>query len=267
VPVPVPVPVPVLVLGRSLAPRFPPRAIRSRRIVEDADVETASAAYALRFSGAVGSWFLERQAALTLALLRPFPGARVVDVGGGHGQLAAPLASAGYDVTVYASAAEAASETVRHLAGTGGLAFRSGDLLQAPWPDHAFDVALCFRLLPHARDWRRLAGELSRLAAKAVIVDYPTRRSLNAVSNALFGLKRQVEGDTRPFTVFRDRDVVQAFAAHGLRPTARRGQFVLPMALHRALRSAVLARSLEAAAGAVGLRRALGSPVILRLEP
>lgn len=235
-------------------------------MVEDADVETASAAYALRFSGPVGAWFLERQAALTLELMRPFPAARVVDVGGGHGQLAGALAAAGHEVTVYASGAEAASETVREMAAAGRLALRTGDLLHAPWPDRTFDVALCFRLLPHARDWRRLAGALSRLAARAVIVDYPTARSLNALAGALFGLKRSVEGDTRPFTVFRDREVAEAFGAHGLRPTARRGQFVLPMALHRALRSAGLARVLEGAAGALGLRRALGSPVILRLE-
>ncbi len=71
--------------------------------MEDADVETSSEAYARRFSGAVGGWFLAVQADATLDLLRPFPRARIVDVGGGHGQLAAPLAEAGHDVTVVGS--------------------------------------------------------------------------------------------------------------------------------------------------------------------
>ena len=59
----------------------------------------------MRFSGAVGHWFLQRQAQLTLELLRALPGARVLDVGGGHGQLTRPLLEAGHPVTVLASSA------------------------------------------------------------------------------------------------------------------------------------------------------------------
>ena len=69
-----------------------------------------------------------------------------------------------------------------------------------------------------------------------MVVDYPTRRSVNALSGPLFGLKQGVEGDTRPFTVFSDGEIEAAFGAHGFRPAARRPQFFLPMALYRALR-------------------------------
>ncbi|HET8647525.1 MAG TPA: methyltransferase domain-containing protein [Vicinamibacteria bacterium] len=212
----------------------------------------------------MGRWFLERQARLTLDLLRPFP--RVLDVGGGHGQLARPLLEAGHQVTVLASGAEACGSEVRGLAEEGRITLQCGDLLHAPWPDRSFDAVTCFRLLPHARDFRALAAELARLARSAVVVDYPTRRSVNALAGAFFGMKQRVEGDTRPFAVFRDREVTAAFAAHGLRPTARRPQFFLPMALHRALGSAAATRALEGAAAATLLTRALGSPVILRLE-
>jgi hypothetical protein len=99
-----------------------------------------------------------------------------------------------------------------------------------------------------------------------VVVDYPTRRSVNAMAGALFGLKQRVEGDTRPFTVFADADVAEAFTRQGLRVTARRPQFFFPMALHRALGSAAAARALEGVARPLGLTRALGSPVILRAE-
>ena len=58
---------------------------------EDADVETSSDAYARRFAGGVGRFFLGRQRDAVLALLAPFPRARVLDVGGGHGQLTGPL--------------------------------------------------------------------------------------------------------------------------------------------------------------------------------
>jgi hypothetical protein len=187
-------------------------------------------------------------------------------VGGGHGQLTRPLLDAGQAVTVYASSAAACGAEVRALAEAGRIALQCGDLLRAPWEDRAFDVVLSFRLLPHARDVGALVAELCRLAARAVVVDYPTSRSLNAISGLLFGAKRGLEGDTRPFTVFRDRDVEQAFAAHGLRATGRRPQFFWPMVLHRALHSAALARGLEGAAALTGLTRALGSPVILRTE-
>ena len=99
-----------------------------------------------------------------------------------------------------------------------------------------------------------------------MVVDYPTRRSVNAVSGLLFGLKHGVEGDTRPFRVFRDREIEEAFAAHGFAPTGRRPQFLAPMALYRALGSAELARGVEGAMRALGLTALLGSPVVLRLE-
>jgi len=214
----------------------------------------------------VGRWFLERQARLTLELLRPLPRARVLDVGGGHGQLTRPLLEAGHEVTVYASSPLACGAEVRVLAEAGRIALQCGELLQAPWSDRSFDAVLCFRLLPHARDWSALVGELARLALSSVIVDYPTTRSVNAVSRLLFAAKQRVEGDTRPFTVFRDRDLADAFRARGFRVTGRRPQFFFPMVLHRALRSAAVARAVEGAASLAGLTRALGSPVILRLE-
>jgi hypothetical protein len=86
------------------------------------------------------------------------------------------------------------------------------------------------------------------------------------VSGAFFAMKRGVEGNTRPFRVFRDEEIGRAFSAAGYVPTARRPQFFLPMALHRALGSAPLARALEGGARLLGLTAALGSPVILRTE-
>ena len=72
--------------------------------LETADVETASDDYAARFEGDVGRYFLDQQAAITLKFLDDSPGVRVLDVGGGHGQLTAPLAEQGFDITVTGSA-------------------------------------------------------------------------------------------------------------------------------------------------------------------
>ena len=233
--------------------------------MEDADVETSSAAYALRFSGAVGGWFLDVQSEATVALLRPFPGARVVDVGGGHGQLAGPLARAGYDVTVIGSS-EACGARVQSLVDGGQVRFQAADLLRLPFEARAFEVALAFRLLSHVARWRELVAELCRVAARAVIVDYPSRHSVNAVAAPLFGMKKRVEGDTRPFAVLDDGDVTAAFAAQHFRVADRRPQFAAPMALHRALRIAAVSRGLERAARAAGITSRLGSPVIVRAD-
>jgi SAM-dependent methyltransferase len=232
---------------------------------EDADVETSSEAYACRFAGPVGRFFLEVQALATLQLLRPWPGARVIDVGGGHGQVTGPLVESGCEVTVYGSNPSCESR-VRAWTASGRARFASGDLLSIPFPDRSFEVVLSYRLLPHVRRWPELVAELARLARAAVVIDYPTRRSLNALSGLFFGLKKGVEEDTRPFAVFSDAVLEAAFAAHGFAPTGRRPQFFIPMALHRAGGSGGLARTLERLARALGLTRALGSPVILRLE-
>jgi hypothetical protein len=142
----------------------------------------------------------------------------------------------------------------------------AADLLAPGLPDRAYDVVLSLRLLPHVQRVPELVATLARLARAAVVVDYPTRRSVNAVSGLFFGLKQGVEGDTRPFRVFGDREIETAFLSHGYSPTGRRPQFLAPMALHRALGSAAIARALEGTAEALGLTSAFGSPVVLRLE-
>jgi len=229
------------------------------------DVETSSDGYARRFAGGVGAWFLETQARITLDLLTAWPGARILDVGGGHGQLTGPLVEAGYDVTVYGSEVACASR-IRAWTDAGRARFLAGPLERLAVDDRQYDVVLSYRLLPHVSVWRALIGELCRAAARAVVVDYPSRRSLNAAAGSFFGLKRRLEGNTRPFEVFRDRDVHEAFAAASFAVTAREPEFVWPMALHRTVGLAGVSRASEGVAALLGLRRALGSPVILRAE-
>src|SRR5215210_4965036 len=77
---------------------------RFHELREDADIDTSSEDYARRFSGAVGRWFVETQTRITLSLIGALPvGASVLDVGGGHAQIAPPLIEAGYEVTVVGS--------------------------------------------------------------------------------------------------------------------------------------------------------------------
>ena len=93
---------------------------------------------------------------------------------------------------------------------------------------------------------------------------------MTAVSFVLVGASPRSVGRAHPDVVLRlsaPLSFVGAFAARGFSPTARRPEFFLPMALHRALEAVPLSRAMEAAARGVGLVRALGSPVILRAEP
>lgn len=233
---------------------------------EQPDIETSSSAYARRFAGSVGQWFLERQTQCTAELLGGVArGARVLEVGGGHAQVVPLLIELGFDVTVLGSDLSCAARLDPWLR-TRGLRFHAGDLLALPYPDQVFDVVLGFRLLPHVAEWRVLLSELCRVAAQRVVVDYPSRRSLNVLADRLFGLKRRLEGDTRPFTLFDSTEIASAFSSHGLVVTGERGQFFLPMALHRGIGSAAVARALEAPPRVLGLTHVLGSPKIVRAD-
>ena len=108
---------------------------------EDADVVTSSDAYSRRFAGGVGRFFLERQAEAVLDLLRPWPGASVLDVGGGHGQVTGPLLDAGYAVSVLGSS-PACEARVREWTQSGRARFLVDDLVAPGLQDRSFDVVL-----------------------------------------------------------------------------------------------------------------------------
>lgn len=238
----------------------------ARPAPEAPDVQSSSPDYARRFGGEVGRWFLALQANLALHLLRHLsPGSRVLDVGGGHAQLVAPYLDAGFEPIVFGSPS-ASRELLDPWLRDGSCAYATGELLRLPFPDRSFDAALSFRLLPHLSAWREFLGELCRVSRASVLVDYPSLRSANAASRWLFGLKRRVEPGTRSYRLFTGREVAEAFAEAGFSVGEARPQFLFPMALHRLLGSALLARALEAPGRALGLTRALGSPVIVRAD-
>ena len=166
---------------------------------EIADIETSSEDYATRFSGAIGKWLLQVQETATLNMLKAYPQAKVLDVGGGHGQITKALIDAGYDVTVLGSAEECKNRIQLYI-DKGQCAFQVGNVLDMPYPDDAFDVVISYRFLAHVTRWQQFLKELTRVASQAVMVDYPTVRSVNAVAPALFKFKKGLEGNTRPFS-------------------------------------------------------------------
>jgi SAM-dependent methyltransferase len=233
---------------------------------ETADIETSTDEYARRYAGAVGAWMLSVQERLARGFLDGLPaGASVLDVGGGHGQLAVPLARAGWDVTVLGSHPSCAHR-LREAIDTGRCRFVVGNAVGLPFADRSFDAAISFRLLTHCARWTELVRELCRVARSRVVLDYPTIEGLNALAPALFGAKRKVEGDTRPWRMFRHDEVAAAFAANGFRPAGRSGEFLLPMILHRQLRWRAGSAAAEAVCAGLGLTRRRGSPVVARMD-
>jgi len=229
-----------------------------------ADIETASDGYAQRFAGRIGTWMLGRQSNIVLELLASYKEDTILDVGGGHAQLARPLADAGYSVTVHGSAPECRAR-IQDLVEDGTCRFVCAPMLDLPFEPGSVDTVLCFRLLTHCDEWPALVGELCRVAKRAIIIDYPTSRSLNAFSDGLFSAKKKLEGNTRTWRLFHRKELVNAFRAHGFVCQAERKQFFLPMVLHRMLRCPPTSAFLEGLCRCLGLTRLWGSPVIMEL--
>lgn len=226
------------------------------------DLDASTERYARRFDGPAGEWLLSRQTSVLRQLIAPWPNAQVLDVGGGHGQVAAPLLADGHRVRVVASS-EAALGRLGSLLHPR-LGTEVGALTVLPYSDRSFDVVTTFRILAHVADWRTLLAEMCRVARHAVIVDFPISGGVNALEPLLFGLKKRVEGDTRRYRTMSRRKVRDCFAANGFGETHAIGQFVLPMVLHRKLGRPAISGALERGLGATGLGAAIGTPVILR---
>jgi len=231
---------------------------------EIADIETSSDDYATRFAGAAGAWMLSVQECITLGFLRARTCKTVLDVGGGHGQLAVPLCREGYRVTVLGSA-ESCRRRIASVVDSAQCEFVVGNVIDLPFQDGSFDAVISFRLLTHCRRWPKLVNELCRVTRGPVIVDYPTSQSVNRIAPALFGAKKRLEGNTRTWTLFRHEEVLREFERNGFVADRREAQFFLPMVLHRMLKCPRVSAALEGMCRKGGLTRRWGSPVIIQM--
>lgn len=229
------------------------------------DVETSSDDYAQRFSGQIGQWFLRVQELATLKMLASYPNAAVLDVGGGHGQMTPALVTNGYKVTVFGSA-ESCKKRVQSLIDAGQCKFEVGNIFRLPYADRAFDVVISYRLLSHVEHWQRLLAELTRVARKAVIIDYPDVKSINYLTPYLFPLKKGIEGNTRTYKCFDASELRDEFSSLGFAEVTRFSQFFLPMVLHRKLKSLHFSTSAERICRLLGLTSRWGSPVLLKMS-
>ena len=231
------------------------------------DVETASDDYARRFSGGTGRYFLAVQER-TVGDLLGSPGPhRILEVGGGHAQLAPGLLEAGHEVWVQGSAASCAKRLAPLFARyPGRLRFVVSNLWSLPFPDRAFDAVIAVRLLAHVEQLEPLLREMARVSDGQVIVDFPPVFSANLWRPLLFGIKRGVEGNTRPFFCYNVRQLYPPLRAAGFGRFRVAKQFTLPMVIHRKAASPAFSAAIETACRRAGLTRLLGAPAVLLAE-
>lgn len=139
---------------------------------------------------------------------------RVLDVGGGSGMFAVPLARLGHDVTVVDPSADALA-TLRRRADTAGVGARvhglqgDGDLLHEVLPgaadDSGFDLALCHYVLEVVDDPEVTLREIGRALRPGGQVSVATANRAGAV------LGRAVAGHpVEALALLEDRDPAPA---------------------------------------------------------
>jgi ubiquinone/menaquinone biosynthesis C-methylase UbiE len=232
---------------------------------ETPDIETASDDYASRFSGAAGAYFLDIQdSAVKRALGNDCRGI-AVDLGGGHGQLIPVLEKTGCDIIEFGSDASC-HEMLGQRHPQARLQKITGDLLALPFAGQSVDLVIYVRLISHIDDWPALIAESCRISRNAVVFDYPSLFSANALTPLIFGLKKGNEKNTRTYLSFSKRQLKSELEKHGFKITRHVPQFMLPMFLHRALNGSRFLQIIEKMFLITGITYLFGSPVILRAD-
>jgi 2-polyprenyl-3-methyl-5-hydroxy-6-metoxy-1,4-benzoquinol methylase len=232
-----------------------------------ADPATARTFDERRFGGPIGELVAAQQAAVLLRFLSPRPGQTILDVGTGTGRGAFLLADAGATVTgVDASEEMLAVARARAGAHPARIDFRQGDAHALEFKDRSFDAAVSLRVLMHTPRWRTCVAELCRVARHHVVLDFPSARSSALVQSVGRKVVHGLGGKTEPYRVFLDRQIAGALAEHGFRVRSIDRQFVLPIALHKAIGAPLFTRSSERLLEQIGALRAFGSPVTILAE-
>ena len=222
---------------------------------------------ALRFGGPIGRYLLEIQERLLVAALDPHAGRRILDVGTGTGRAAIGLAKAGATVVGIDASEEMLAVARRRAADAGVRAeFMAGDAHALAFPDASFDAAVSLRVLMHTPDWARCVAEVCRVTRWRVVLDFPALGSLAALQSGARRLGQSLGRQTERYRVLAERVIARELAARDFRVVSVHRQFVLPIALHKAVGSLGFTLATERALSAVGLLRLLGSPVTMVAE-
>jgi len=232
-----------------------------------ADPVTAQTFDRRRFGGPIGDLIASEQARVLANFVGRIKDRVILDVGTGTGRAALLLARAGARVTGVDPSVEMLAVAQRradeeHLA----VRFLPGDIHRLEFADRAFDVVISLRVLMHAADWRQSIAELCRVADQLVIIDYPSRASFAALQSLVRHVTHALGARTEPYRVLSDREIARELKRSGFRVRSVHRQFVLPIALHKAIGSRRFTTSTERWLDRVGLLKPLGSPVTLVAE-
>jgi 2-polyprenyl-3-methyl-5-hydroxy-6-metoxy-1,4-benzoquinol methylase len=232
-----------------------------------ADPQTARTFDDRRFGGPIGTLIAETQAAVILGMAGQVQGQSILDVGTGTGRAALLLARAGAGVTgIDPSEQMLAVARERARAEQLAVTFAAGDAQALAYADRSFNLVISLRVLMHTPRWRAALAELCRVAATRVIFDYPSSRSTARIQSLVRQATARLGARTEPYRVFSDREIDAALNAAGFTVRQRHRQFVLPIALHKAVGSRAVTTSVESALKRVGLLALLGSPVTVMAE-
>jgi SAM-dependent methyltransferase len=232
-----------------------------------ADPKTARTFDDRRFGGPIGELVAGTQARVLTNMVGRINERPILDVGTGTGRAALLFARGGARVTAV-DASEEMLAIARQRAVDQGVTvkFLRGDAHDLDFADRSFDVSVSLRVLMHTPKWRRCIAELCRVTDRLVIVDYPSATSF-ALAESLSRRAMHAAGmRTEPYQVFTHRTIVDAFARCGFSVRSVHRQFVLPIALHKALGSRKLTLATERLLDRAHLLEHFGSPVTLVAE-
>jgi hypothetical protein len=104
------------------------------------------------------------------------------------------------------------------------------------------------------------------VARALVIIDYPSTTSFALFQAVGRRVTYRLGAQTEPYRVLSDRAVAREFARANFRVRSVDRQFLLPIALHKAIGSPSFTKAAETLFGRVGLMRLFGSPVTIVAE-
>ena len=220
-----------------------------------------------RFSGPIGEMVAKSQARVLANMVGRIKDRKMLDVGTGTGRAALILALGGANVTAV-DASEEMLAVARQRAAEQSLTinFQRGDAHALPFPDRGFDAVVSFRVLMHTPQWTQCVAELCRVAARLVIIDYPSATSVALIESLARRATHAAGMRTEPYRVFTHRAIAEAFDRNGFRIRSVHRQFVLPIAFHKAIGSRRFTLWSEHLLDRAGLLKPFGSPVTLVAE-
>jgi SAM-dependent methyltransferase len=221
-----------------------------------------------RFGGPIGNLVANSQAKTLSDFVGRIQRRRILDVGTGTGRAALLFAHGGARVTAV-DASEQMLDVARARAAEQGIdsvTWALGDAHALDFGDRSFDVVCCLRVLMHTPRWRLVISELCRVADQLVIVDFPSATSVALVESLGRRMAHGIGMRTEAYRVFRRHTIAEVFERSGFRVRSAHRQFVLPIALHKAIGSRRFTHRTESIFDRLGLLKRFGSPVSVVAE-